>query len=96
MIVVVVALLAAGTASAALALGGGTTAPAATAQPTNDSATGDKSITVSAQGSASAAPDEAIVEVAVVAEGDDSAAVRDRLANGSAALRTALQQANVS
>ncbi|MFB6165641.1 MAG: SIMPL domain-containing protein [Haloarculaceae archaeon] len=91
-VIVVVALLAAGTAGAALTLGGTGTADAADA---NGSTTPGKTIAVSAEGTASAAPDEAIVEVAVVAEGDDPAAIRDRLASGAADLRAALRDANV-
>lgn len=51
---------------------------------------GESSVSVSATGSASAAPDQAKVRVSVTAEGNDSADVRSALATDAAALRDAL------
>jgi uncharacterized protein YggE len=83
---VVVALLAAGTAGAVLTTGSsGQTAQHA----------GDRTVTVSGDGSASAAPDRAVVVAAVVVEGDDPAAIRDDLATGAERLRSALEEAGV-
>jgi uncharacterized protein YggE len=55
-----------------------------------------RTITVTGHGEAEAPPDEARVIVAVVAEGDDPAAVRDDLAAGADALRRALSDAGVA
>jgi len=60
----------------------------------SDSGT-DRTISVTAQGSAEAAPDQAVVRVAVVATGDDPAAVRDELADGAADLRENLEAVGV-
>ena len=43
----------------------------------------DRTITVSADGEASAAPDRAVVRLAVTAEGETPADVRDGLASGA-------------
>jgi uncharacterized protein YggE len=79
----------------AAVVGAGLAFGAGSADATNPNNPGDRTITVSAQGSASATPDEAVVRVAVIAEGDDPAAVRDELANGSEQLRDALAGADV-
>lgn len=56
----------------------------------------DRTISVQATGQAAAAPDEAIVQVAVTASGDEPAAVRDALAADAADLRAALDDLGVS
>lgn len=83
---VVVALVAAGTAGAVLT----TSSSGQTAQHA-----GDRTVTVSGEGTASAAPDRAVVVAAVVVEGDDPAAIRDDLATGAENLRSALEEAGV-
>lgn len=68
-------------------------------EPANDDGVAGadhRSITVSGQGTAEAPPDQAVVAVAVVAEGDDPAAIRDDLASGADALRAALANASVA
>lgn len=55
-----------------------------------------RTVTVSADGQAAAAPDRAVVRLAVEAEGDDASAVRDQLSSGMEALRGALSDAGVS
>lgn len=55
----------------------------------------DRTITVSATGTADAAPDKAVVDVAAVAEGEEPAAVRDDLAADAEQLRTALDDLGV-
>ena len=52
----------------------------------------DRNIEVTANGEATAEPDRATIGVAVTATGNDSAAVRDELAAGGDALRTALTE----
>lgn len=88
--VLLVTLVLGGAVGVGLALG---TGPAAGQNAPDDSE--GRTITVTGQGSAEAAPDQAVVAVAVVAEGDDPAAVRDDLTNGSDALRSALANASV-
>jgi uncharacterized protein YggE len=56
----------------------------------------DRTITVSADGEASAAPDRAVVRLAVTAEGETPGEVRDGLASGSESLRTALDDLGVT
>lgn len=89
-VLVVAGLLTVGAAGTALALG--SPDQQATAAPDGQA----KSVSVSGQGSANAAPDKAVIRVAVVAEGDDSATVRDDLSAGAADLREALGEAGVS
>jgi hypothetical protein len=96
-------LLAVGTVGAVALVPGALQAPAAAdtdAQSpkttTNTDTTGSDTITVSASGSASATPDEAIVAVAVRADGNDSATVRGALADRAADLRAALDELNVT
>lgn len=55
----------------------------------------DRTISVEATGGADAPPDRAAVRVAAIAEGDDSATVRDDLAVNADALRNALDAAGV-
>lgn len=86
-LVVVGALLAIGLVGAALV------APIGADNP-DESA--DRSITVDATGGADAAPDQAVVHVAVTADGDDPAAIRDELADGAAELRSNLADAGVA
>lgn len=96
-VLLVVALVAAGTAGAVLT---DDRTDSKTATPNADVSTNnapdDRTISVSGDGSASAKPDEAVVTVAVVAEGDDTQAIRRELANESSALRTALNYASVA
>jgi uncharacterized protein YggE len=61
----------------------------------DDGPTTNHSITVSATGDASAAPDEAILRVAVTADGSDPAAIRDELAANASDLRSALDELGV-
>lgn len=56
----------------------------------------DHSIHVSASGAAEAAPDEAVLRVAVTADGDEIGPVRDELATGSAELTDTLDELGVS
>ena len=85
-LVVVAALLAAMLAGAALV---------APTDARSADASADRSISVDATGSADAAPDRAVVRVAVTANGDDPAAVRDDLAANADALRESLAAAGV-
>jgi len=57
--------------------------------------TDSRTITVSATGSAEAAPDEAVVRVSVTASANDSAAVRSELSSDADALRGALDELDV-
>ncbi|WP_136716130.1 SIMPL domain-containing protein [Halorientalis salina] len=93
----VVALVAAGTAGAVMTTDR-TDSQKATpnADTTSAADAGDRTVSVSSEGSASATPDEAVVTVAVVAEGEDTERIRDELADGSADLRSALDDANVA
>lgn len=82
---------------------GGAPANGDGALPTNDdaaapaqSAASENTITVSGTGTASATPDEALVSVAVRADGNDSATVRSTLADRAADLRAALDALNVT
>ncbi|RXK51641.1 SIMPL domain-containing protein [Halorientalis pallida] len=83
-------VLTVGAAGTVLAMGGTGTQPAQAAD------TGDQSITVSGEGSASAQPDQAVLRFAVTAEGDDPAAIRSELASGASDLRSALSEAGVA
>jgi len=74
-------------ATAGAVVGGLGTAGAAT--PASNA---DRTITVSATGGANASPDQAVVHVAVTAEGEDPAEVRDSLASGAEDLRDALDE----
>lgn len=60
-----------------------------------DDASSSRTITVSATGSAEAAPDEAVVRVSVTASGNDSGAVRSSLSSDADALRSALDELDV-
>ncbi len=96
-LLVVVALVAVGTAGAMVTIDStDTEAAAPNADVAQADSASDRTISVSGDGSASATPDEAVVTVAVVAEGDDTQAIRRELANGSDALRTALNYASVA
>lgn len=59
------------------------------------SSTADRTVSVSASGSASAAPDQAVVRVSVTATGDDPGAVRASLAEDAEALRATLDDLGV-
>lgn len=61
----------------------------------DDAQSPDRTIAVDATGTATAAPDEAVVRVAVTAEGEESTEIRDRLATTSADLETALEELGV-
>ena len=61
--------------------------------PAEDSSS--RTITVSATGTAEAAPDEAIVRVSVTASGNDSGAVQSALSSDADALRSALDELDV-
>jgi uncharacterized protein YggE len=54
-----------------------------------------RTITVSATGTAEAAPDQAVVRVSVTVSGNDSAAVRSTLSSDADALRSALDELDV-
>lgn len=84
--VVLLALAAVGTAGVAFAQDSGQPAPS------DDSG---QTIAVSGDGTATAAPDKAMLRVAVVAEGDDPSVIRDDLAQGAENLRSALADANL-
>lgn len=86
-LVVATALLAAGLVGAAMMMPTG-------AQNTDDTA--DRTITVDATGEADAEPNQAVLRIAVTAEGDDPQAVRDDLSAGAEDLRESLAEANVS
>ncbi|MFQ3319804.1 MAG: hypothetical protein ACI8UR_002426 [Natronomonas sp.] len=86
-LVVVTALLAVAMVGAALV------APIGAEDPDANS---NRTITVDATGDASAAPDKAVVRVAVTATGDNASAVRNDLAAGADSLRANLADANVS
>lgn len=92
--VVVTALVAVGTAGAVMTVDSTAANPAATNATTTQHG-GDRTVSVSGEGSASAAPDTAVVTVAVVVDGDDPAAIRDDLASGAQSLRTALTDAGI-
>ena len=83
-------VLTVGAAGTVLAMGGTGTQPAQTADA------GGQTITVSGDGSASAQPDQAVLRVAVTAEGDDPAAIRSELSSGASDLRSALSEASVA
>jgi uncharacterized protein YggE len=55
----------------------------------------DRTIRVTASGTAEAEPDRAVVRVSVVARSDDVATVRDRLAANASQLREALTEAGI-
>ncbi|WP_135852329.1 SIMPL domain-containing protein [Halorussus salinus] len=63
---------------------------------TNQSDNGGESISVSASGQAEADPDQAVLQVAVLASGDDANAVRERLAENATRMREALRNAGVT
>ena len=86
-LVVVVALLAAALTGAALVAPSGAQDPDASA---------DRTVAVDATGEADAAPDRAVVRVAVTAEGDDPGVVRDNLTRGADALREEFEAASIS
>ena len=85
-LVVVAALLAAVLTGAALV------APSDAQDP---DANADRTIAVDATGEADAAPDRAVVRVAVTAEGDDPGVVRDNLTRGADALREEFEAASI-
>jgi uncharacterized protein YggE len=86
-LVVVAALLAAVLTGAALV------APSDAQDP---DANADRTVAVDATGEADAAPDRAVVRVAVTAEGDDPGVVRDNLTRGADALREEFEAASIS
>ncbi|PSP92787.1 SIMPL domain-containing protein [Halobacteriales archaeon QS_1_68_44] len=86
-LVVVVALLAAALTGAALVAPSGAQDPDANA---------DRTVAVDATGEADAAPDRAVVRVAVTAEGDDPSVVRDNLTRGADALREEFEATSIS
>ena len=85
-LVIVVALLAAVLTGAALV------APSDAQDP---DANADQTVAVDATGEADAAPDRAVVRVAVTAEGDDPGVVRDNLTRGADALREEFEAASI-
>ena len=86
-LVVVAALLAAVLTGAALV------APSDAQDP---DANADRTVAVDATGEADAAPDRAVVRVAVTAEGDDPGVVRDNLTRGADALREEFEATGIS
>jgi len=64
-------------------------------QTTNTTDDADRTISVSATGTADAAPDQGVVRVAVTAEGESVGAVRDELATGTEDLTAALDDLGV-
>ncbi|WP_089649643.1 SIMPL domain-containing protein [Halobacterium hubeiense] len=55
----------------------------------------EQSITVSADGTVEASPDQAVVRVAVTATGNDSSAVRDEIAERAETMQSALESSGV-
>lgn len=92
-VLVVVALVAVGTAGAVMTDDG--TVDQTSNAVTTATELPNRTISVSGDGSASATPDKAVVTVVVSAEGDDPASVRDDLASGASDLRTELGDAGV-
>ncbi len=70
-------------------------APASVGQPAGDVAA-DRTISVGASGAATAAPDLALVRVAVVSDADTAAAARDSTASAVDTLRSALREAGIT
>ncbi|WP_336002298.1 SIMPL domain-containing protein [Halorientalis halophila] len=83
-------VLTVGAAGTVLALDGGGAEPAQT-----DGGTDNQTITVSGEGEASAQPDEAVLRLAVTAEGGEPSAIRSELSSGASDLRSALSEAGV-
>ncbi|MES3517556.1 MAG: SIMPL domain-containing protein [Natronomonas sp.] len=77
--------------AAAVAIPGSADEPATEGASIESSQTNGQ-ITVSADGTASAEPDTAVVSVDVTADGDEVAAVRDDIADDADALRSALDE----
>ncbi|MFT4947300.1 MAG: hypothetical protein ACI8TL_001540 [Natronomonas sp.] len=94
LVVVLAVVVSAAGVGALTAFDGGDTAVAA--QNVSDSANAtdepDRRIHVSATGEAQAQPNQAVVRVAVTAEADSVGTIRDRLANGSDELTSALDE----
>lgn len=65
------------------------------AGPQQSSDEGDSTISVAATGQAAASPDQAIVQVAVVARADDANQVRESLAENDSRMREALRESGV-
>ncbi|AQL43687.1 hypothetical protein BV210_13675 [Halorientalis sp. IM1011] len=86
-------VLTVGAAGTVLAMGSTGTQPAQ--QTATDGGSG-QTITVAGEGSASTQPDQAVLRLAVTAEGDDPAAIRSELASGAEELRSALSEAGVA
>lgn len=78
-----------------LATGAVVLAGLGTAGAQSTDAPADRTISVSATGQAEATPDQAVLRVAVTAEGEDPAAVSDELSAGGADLRSALDELGV-
>lgn len=57
---------------------------------------GDKTISVSAAGRAEVEPDQAVLQVAVLARGDDANAVREQLAENASRMQEALRDAGIA
>ena len=68
----------------------------AQADQSNRTDRGGETISVSASGQAEADPDQAVLQVAVLASGDDANAVRERLAENATRMREALGNAGVT
>jgi hypothetical protein len=83
-------LLTAGVAGAAALLP--SDAANAQAQPSAD----DTGIQVAASGTVEAAPDEAVVRVSVIVEGDNVSEIRSQLADNSSSMRSALEEMGVA
>lgn len=90
-VAVVAALLATAGIAGAFATGD---SPAQVQSP-DDAQTGD-TITVGASGQVQAQADRAVVDVAVVATGDDVSAVRDQLSTNASRMRTALAEQGIN
>ncbi|UPV76104.1 SIMPL domain-containing protein [Halorussus limi] len=63
---------------------------------TNQTDSSGETIAVSASGQAEAEPDQAVLQVAVLASGDDANAVRERLAQNATRMQRALRNAGVA
>lgn len=89
------AALIAGLTILALLLVGATAGLGTVGADSTDAQNANQTISVSATGDAEAAPDQAVVRVAVTAEGDDTGQISDELAAGADELRAALDELGV-
>ncbi|QGX94203.1 DUF541 domain-containing protein [Haloplanus rallus] len=89
-------LVAVGLAALLLIAGCSAGSSSSTTPDTPATSESDSTIHVVGSGSADAAPNQAVVDVSVVATGDDAATARQRLARNVSRMRTALTDAGVA